>query len=514
MKNIPLRPNKNSTLYKTTIFRGGKLYLEKKDRFYKEKFKQKVKNKFYENMPIDNMIKFIEQNKENLFPRISKKNTIICDDSQENDSKKGSQYNSLYKKLMSKKEELLDNLMNNKINEYNKVVIHHNPHQRNISYLNNSNHSISSIIPQNNSLETNILNNSSVNKINNSNNNNFNNSSKNITNFSSYSNLLLKKKNDGIPILFPIVYSTFVKCNSVSQNSRYQNIMGSFIKVKTFIENDKKLGKENEFDYIKEFLISKKIDQKHINPDNLKNFSKFLQCENIPIDLNKSLKENIIMGLYFDEKKYKIKSRNNNEKKEFSIDDNHKYYNNKILLKQKRKIEQDFRQNQNNYKSLVLDLSRQKKLYENDEDKNENKLRDELQKEVKMVENEIQNKQKIIEQVEKKLNLTSIYYNYNNSLKLNKIKNEKKEPKSIELKLASTQQINRRKLNKRFRNEKKTINNANIYDSNERLYYSWYRDKKRVDIYNFVKKIKLTEFIMYNKVREKALKEKLWAELI
>ena len=27
--NIPIRPNKNSTLYKTTMFRGGKLYLEK-----------------------------------------------------------------------------------------------------------------------------------------------------------------------------------------------------------------------------------------------------------------------------------------------------------------------------------------------------------------------------------------------------------------------------------------------------------------------------------------------------
>ncbi len=39
--------------------------------------------------------------------------------------------------------------------------------------------------------------------------------------------------------------------------------MNNFIKIKTLIENDKELGKNNEFEYIKEFLI-KKIDQKYI----------------------------------------------------------------------------------------------------------------------------------------------------------------------------------------------------------------------------------------------------------
>ena len=47
--------------------------------------------------------------------------------------------------------------------------------------------------------------------------------------------------------------------------------------------------------------------------------------------------------------------------------------------------------------------------------------------------------------------------------------------------------------------------NGNIYDSNERLYYSWYRNKKKGDINNFVKRTKLTEFIMYNKTKEKLL---------
>ena len=507
MTNIPLKQNKHSTLYKTTMFRGGKLYFEKKlNNFNKGKFKKNVKNKFFENMPIDNMIKFIEQNKENLFPKISKskKSTIIRDDSQENDSKNYSQYNSLYKKLMSKKDEIFDNLMSNREKDFNKIIIHHNPHQRNNSNLNNFNNNNSTINPQNNnSIETNFFNNSSINKINNSS-NKFSNSSKNITNLSGYSNLLSKKNNDGIPIIFPLVCSSFAKYNSVSQSSRYQNIMDNFIKVKTYIENDKQLGKDNEFEYIKEFLINKKIDKKHITAENLINFAKFLNCEKIPIDLNKSLKENILIGLYYDENKAKNIYGINGEKGKYSLKKKHKYYKNKILGND-RVADYLLKEKRNNYKSLVLDIPRQTKLYENEEDKNDYKLRDELQQEIFIIENEIQNKQKIIKQVERDLNLTPLYYNYYNNLKMNKIKNMKKESKSIELRLASKQDINRSKF---IDNKKKMITTGNTFDSNERLYYSWYRDKKKGDINNFVKKVKLTEFIMYNKTKEKILNDK------
>jgi len=514
MTNIPLKQNKNSTLYKTTMFRGGKLYFKKKeeankklDYFSKEKFKKNVKNKFYENMPIDNMIEFIEQNKENLFPKITKKSFIIGDDSQEKDLNNYAPYNSLYKKIMSKKDEIFDNFINNKIDDYNKIIISHHPHQRNYSNFNNS----STMNPQNNSIETNILNNSSSrfnnssNKINNrSNRYNNNNSSKNITNLSGYSNLLLKKNNDGIPIIFPIVCSTFAKCNSVSQSSRYQNIMDNFIKIKTLIENDKSLGKNNEFDYINEFLLNKKIDKKHINPNNLINFSKFLQCDVIPIDLNKSLKENILIGLYYNENNSKINSQMSNEKTDYSSLKNAKHYRNKILLNHNKIIKNNFNKNKINYKSLVLDLPRQKKLYKKEEDgKNNCKLKDELQKEINIIENEIQNKQNIIKQVEKKLYLTPLYYNYFNNIKLNKKK--KQDPKSIDLRLVSTQDINKSKFIQKLKNEKNMNTNGNIYDSNERLYYSWYRNKKKGDINNFVKRTKLTEFIMYNKTKEKLL---------
>jgi hypothetical protein len=504
MTNIPIKPNKNSTLYKTTMFRGGKLYFgkkqEKNKKFdNKEDLKKKVKNRFYENMPIDNMIKFIEQNKEylfeNLFPRIPKKN-IESHESKEKEKKKLEPYDSLYKKLMSKKDEIFDNLLKNNIDENNKVIISHDPHQKSNYNFNNS----STINLQNNSIETNILNNSISNK--------YNSSTKFATNFSGYSNLLSKKKNDGIPIIFPVVSSTFAKCNSVSQSSRYQNIMDNFIKVKTLIENDKELGKNNEFEYIKEFLINKKIDQKHINMDNLINFSKFLNCDKIPIDLNKSLKENILIGLYYEENTSKINSRISNQKTDYSPNKNYKYFKNKLLLGHRKSVEYNINKNKNNYKSLILDLPRQKRLYINDENKSDIKLREELHQEISMIENEIQNKQNIIKKIEKDLNLTPLYYNYYNNLRMNRIKDER-ESKSIELRLASTQEINRSKFINNSKIDKKLKTNGNIYDSNERLYYSWYRNKKQGDLNNFKKRSKLTEFIMYNKTKEKILNEKL-----
>jgi hypothetical protein len=401
---------------------------------------------------------------------------------------------------MSKRDEILDSLMSNNINERNKIVIQHQPH-----YYNSSNYNISVMNPQNNSIESNNLNNSSnrlnnsIYKLNNSNSNRFNNSSykcnnsyKNINNISSTSNLMCRKNNDGVPIIFPIVYSALAKCNSVSQSSRYQNIMDSFNKVKTFIENDKSLGKNNEFEYIKEFLINKQIDQKHINSTTLINFSKFLKCEKLPIDLNKSLKENILIALYYDENQPDLNSKANVSKKKILSKSRNKFYKRNLLLNN----------NTSNFKSLIMDLPKQKKLFIKEEGKNNCELNEELKKEINLVENEIKNKQEIIKQVEKNLNLIPLYYSYYNNLKMNKKKNEK-EYKPLELRLASTQEINKSKYIKYLQSKKKLSTNSNIYDSNERLYYSWYRDKNKGNINNFVKKNKLTEFAMYNKTKER-----------
>ena len=61
-----------------------------------------------------------------------------------------------------------------------------------------------------------------------------------------------------------------------------------------------------------------------------------------------------------------------------------------------------------------MDLPRQKKLFIKEEDKNYCDLNEELKKDINLIENEIQNKQKIIEEVEKNLNLIPVYDNYYN----------------------------------------------------------------------------------------------------
>ena len=54
-------------------------------------------------------------------------------------------------------------------------------------------------------------------------------------------------------------------------------------------------------------------------------------------------------------------------------------------------------------------------------------------------------------------------------------------------------------------NKTKKINKYNLYDFNERLYYTWYKNKNIGDIRNYKKQTKLTEYIIYNRTKEKIL---------
>jgi len=488
--------NKKFTLYKTTMFRGGKLLgdnkkeekesMNKKNenkskRYYKINKKMKFHNKF-KDMPIDNMIDFIEQNKENLFPKKNKK-VIIDYDSLKKE--KFIPHYSLYEQVMFKKDKIFDDIkknINNENSNYSKKISH------NSSYL-NYNFNNSAI---NNSMDINCsLNNSDINK--------FNNSSKNINNLSGYSNLLSKKGKDGIPIIFPIIYSSFGNFNSNSQSSRYETIMDNFMKLKTLIDNEKSLGNNNELDYIKEFLINKNIDKQYINSKNITNFSNFLKCEKLPIDLDKSLKENILLALNFNkEKKRPIK-----DKRLLSPT-----FNKNKFCRNRSSFFNNSKNNLNENSSLILDLSKQKKLFKKDEEKNDNILKKELKEEINLIEDEIKNKQEKINDVEKNLNLIPFFNNYYKKNKRNSNINKKNE--SIGLRLASMKEINKSKLMKNYdEKEKKKNSTSNLFDANERLYYTWYRELKRGDIKNFMRKTKLTEFIMFNKTREKLFYDKI-----
>jgi hypothetical protein len=473
------------------MFRGSKLIGEKIEeketinkkngnkskRNYKINKKMRFHNKF-KDVPIDNMIDFIEQNKENLFPKKNKK-VIIGYDSLKKE--RFIPHYSLYEQIMFRKDKIFGDLKKNFNNENcdNSKKISHNS-----SYI-NDNFNNSSI---NNNIDINCsLNNSDINK--------FNNSSKNINNLSGYSNLLSKKGKDGIPIIFPIIYSSFGKFNSISQSTRYQVIMDNFMKLKTLIDNEKSFGKNNEFSFIKEFLINKNIDKQYINSKNIINFSNFLKCEKLPINLDKSLKENILLALNFNKEK-----KNSNKCKRFvspTFNKNNFYRNRSSFFNDIKNI--------NNENSLILDLSKQKNLFKKDEDKNDNILKKELKEEINLIEDEIKNKQEKINDIEKNLNLIPFFNNY---YKKNKRNNINKKNESIGLRLASMKEINKSKLMKND-DEKKKNSTSSLFDTNERLYYTWYRELKKGDIKNFIKKTKLTEFIMFNKTREKLFYDKI-----
>ena len=104
----------------------------------------------------------------------------------------------------------------------------------------------------------------------------------------------------------------------------------------------------------------------------------------------------------------------------------------------------------------MLDLNLQKRVSTKDSFSVDNKIntRDELLKEIEDIKNEVLNKQKIIDNAR----------------------------------------------------DDKIKNNAKVFDSNERLYYTWFKNQQAKDINNYRKKSKLTELYYYNKTKEEIIK--------
>ena len=458
MTSIPHSKTKNNTVYKTTRFRGGRMFfydnkntalindmktnnnvLIKKKPLYMqelEKFELKTENKYLDKI---RDIKFVD----NSFQT----------------HKRHPPSNSLYKELMTKKNEIYDNFINNKISEVEKK-----------SYpLFNSNST--SYIIQNLSEDKENGKEKQTNK-------------KYIKNedLNGYSNLLYKKKDDGvIPITFPLICSNAEDCDSISQRKRYEIIMDTFIRLKILIEMDKKLGKNNEKDYIIELILNKKLDKKYIQYEYIDNFINFLNCKKLPIDTNKTLKENIILALnYKKPEKHYILDENKNNK------DNTK---NKDKNEKEEKIFEIY--------PLEYDLKRQTKLYSKENYRNNYELRDALKKEINSIDEEVKNKQIKIRQIEDNLNLLPFEANYyykkkfNKKLKLNKNQNK-------ELLLISHQGYYKAIIpfyDKNKKEIKRNKTNDALFNSNERLYYTWYKNKNIGDIKNYMKKSKLTKYI-------------------
>ena len=483
----------NKILYKTTYFRGGKFYNDK------EKRKRKLIKRIDKNMSIEEIVDYLEQNKDNLNlfkkePKNIKKKSIIIEDKYQEQKVKNIYNNLFYKELMNKKKEIINMILNNKIDEYQEITNKKN-----------------SITPFNNSELYFSKENNSENNI------NYNNSESKINNISGknqyyYTNLFSKKDTNGIPLVFPKILSSAFKYDSKGQNSRYEYILSNFTKIKTLIDNEKIYGKNNEYEYIKEFLISKNIDIKYINKDNIDNFSKFLNQEKFPIDINRSLKENILLALNYKEE---------NEKNIDLSDNITTKINSKNLMKKKtgnKIIRKDEINSDNfiwtrrkfdvkkNYKSLLIDLFKQKKLYRKEEERTDIKLKEELKNEINKVEDEINNKQDKINVIENKMKLIPFSSNYFNNKRLENKNNKRVNP--IELRLISLQEM-RNNLLSNFQVIKKSNSKEDLFNLNERLYYSWLRNKTKRDINKFTRRTKLTELVVYNKTKERLLKDQL-----
>ena len=470
MTAIPKSKNQiGNTLYKTTKFRGGKMF------FFDNKTAPKILDEISDN-DLNNKkplyLRDLQKHETKMEEKMNEKQKIIK--YVDNSFQKHKRYppsNSLYKELMNKKNEIYDNFM-----------------QR----LESGQDNIAPYIPSPISFPTGI--NDEEEKIRKVKNENLN----------GYSVLFSKKKNDGkIPITFPLICSNMIDCDSISQRARYENIMEAFIKLKSMIENDKNQGKFNERQYIIEFVSNKNIDKENLTEENLGNFSNFLNRKILPIDTNKTLKENILIALNYngeelDESNNNNLNNNTNTEQKLSPNDKKPSFNkNQIILTETNIF---------NKKPLEYDIPRQKKLLSEENFKNDYQLKNSLEKELEIIEDELENKQDKINKVEANLNLlpfeSDYYYKHYLSLKKNK-----KEVKK-DLRLISQKEFNRVNMEKN-EGKRKVNNKYNLYNFNERLYYTWYKNNNIGDIKNYKKKTKLTEYIIYNRTKERILDEKL-----
>ena len=470
MTAIPKSKNQiGNTLYKTTKFRGGKMF------FFDNKTAPKILDEISDN-DLNNKkplyLRDLQRHETKMEEKMNEKQKIIK--YVDNSFQKHKRYppsNSLYKELMNKKNEIYDNFM-----------------QR----LESGQDNIAPYIPSPISFPTGI--NDEEEKIKKVKNENLN----------GYSVLFSKKKNDGkIPITFPLICSNMIDCDSISQRARYENIMEAFIKLKSMIENDKNQGKFNERQYIIEFVSNKNIDKENLTEENLGNFSNFLNRKILPIDTNKTLKENILIALNYngeelDESNNNNLNNNTNTEQKLSLNDKKPSFNkNQIILTETNIF---------NKKPLEYDIPRQKKLLSEENFKNDYQLKNSLEKELEIIEDELENKQDKINKVEANLNLlpfeSDYYYKHYLSLKKNK-----KEVKK-DLRLISQKEFNRVNMEKN-EGKRKVNNKYNLYNFNERLYYTWYKNNNIGDIKNYKKKTKLTEYIIYNRTKERIIDEKI-----
>ena len=462
MTRMPKIPKKNSFVFKTTKFRVGHFINNNKDS--NNALDSGRKNEFANKSLFDFNYRYLEINKGNLsYNENNKQNSLIKNydksitqnsyiDNSFQKFKRHPPSDTFYKELMSKKNETYEQYFKspNKEKEKEKEMnVDENIDSNELNLDTNDKDMRGFLQPY----YKNKLNKKKpelkrlyYKQIINNNKNDLN----------GYSVLLSKKKNNmGNPLYFPKIFSSNINFENHSQKERFEKISESFAALKNLMENFKKQGELDELDFIFDYAVSKNIDKSILTIKNLNNFYNFLNEKQMPLDPKKSLKENIILALNYGT------NLNNEEKQKKS----------KIILNNKEKTKSNFfittKSSKNKKKindtkeiKLMLDLNLQKKINNKDNFSIDNiNTRDELKKEIEDVNNEVLNKQKIIENIRN--------------------------------------------------NDEKIKNYEKVFDSNERLYYTWFKNQRAKDINNYRKKSKLTELYYYNKTKEEMKKNDL-----
>ena len=452
MTRIPNFPNKNSFIYKTTKFRVGHL----------------ISNNSESGSPKGNTLfnstSILENNNNNKYKNCLQfrnfSNTAIPYSYIDNTFQKTKRYppsDTLYKELMEKKNETFE--------YYFKKIIEKDKNKKNNDDENESkeeNLLYSFYKNQDNKTKINIS--PEIKKL------YYKQMIKDNNDLNGYSPLLSKKKNNwGQPLSFPKVFSSNINFDNRSQKERYEKISESFYNLKELMNDLKREKKLNELDYIYEYALSKNIDKKYLTITNLNNFYNFLFEKKLPLDTSKSLKENIILALEFD--KYKKKEENMFMKK----------LNIKKIDKKRYKNKNKSQDENKEFTPLMLDMDRQNKINNQEQFNISDRItiRNELKKELEQIKNEVINKQKIMKDIQNE-----------NMLKRNN--NNKKELKE-----------NKSQTNIKKKEEDMKKIEEKIFDSNERLYYTWYKNQNSYNINNFVKRSKLTELYFYNRNNNK-----------
>ena len=458
---MPKMPKKHSFVYKTTKFRAGHLIKGNNDNTFDFGKKMGFQNASLLDVNMKNEnIKYNILNNSDLGKTLLYRNFENIDtpynylDNTFQKSKRHPPSDTFYKELMSKKNETYEQYFKNCNFEYDddKVMNAEEQNDMNNDNNNNENYELTDkeIYPFLQPCYKNVKNKvkPEVKKL------YYKQMLKSSKNdLKGYSLLLSKKRNNmGQPIYFPKIFSYNIKFDNCSQKERFEKISESFAGLKNLMENFKKSGQLNELDCIYEYSINKNIDKNLLTIQNLNNFYNFLHEKNMPLEPKKSLKENIILALNYDSNLIKEENKNHKKsifvKKETRKEEGWKGLDKKIKIKNKNKVNE-----LKEFKKLMLDLNLQKKIQKQESFSVDSKyIKEELKKEIDEIKNEVMNKQQIIENI---------------------------------------------------RNDEDSIKNyERVFGSNERLYYTWYKNKKFRDLNNFSKKSKLTELYFYNKTKE------------